>query len=81
MQIGTAKMKTLQQMSQLTAQARSMSTADYMCALLMAIITILVYSGIIWLLWNNVLVRAVSGAKPISLLQALGVKILIDLLF
>lgn len=74
-------MKTLQQMSALTAQARTMTTTDFVCAMLMAFITILIYSGIIWLLWNSVLVRAFSGVKPISLLQALGIKILIDLLF
>lgn len=74
-------MKTLQQAYDLSSASRGLSTADFLGALLIALIMIIIYSAIIWFLWNTVLTRVFAGVRPISILQALGVKILIDLLF
>lgn len=73
--------KSLQQIFDLASKSKELTTTEFLCGLMVAVITIIIYSAIIWLLWNSVLTRAFAGVKPISILQALGIKILFDLLF
>ena len=69
------KIMNLQNMTQ------GKNAVDIFCSLIITLILLTVYSAIIWLLWNNVVVRAVSFARPITIVESFGIKLLLDFLF
>ena len=73
-------MKTLNQLLALNAQGKQMTTSEIVCSVLVAIIMLIVYSAVIWALWNTVAVAAIPGLRPISILQAFGIKLLLEFL-
>ena len=74
-------MRTLNQLLSLNAQGRQLSNQEIVCSVLVAVIMLIVYSAIIWALWNWVAVQAFPFLRPISILQAFGIKLLLEFLF